>query len=299
MSPFNIGSWLRGEHLVPALSDPPIIKYFSKEDSVDLGYVKTTSGKNLEARISIKDFLHGLILGTTGSGKSTLALKIVCEILKLKNANVVLFDPHGSLVEDIMPWCFALGKKVVLIDLAFSSGKVAPWNFLLPSDMCSEDVSSFVVDSFDSVFGVSKTVRILESLLHGFTALSSARMTIAEFSRLFRDRTFRDYVLAQTESLNAKEFFSNYETLSNSQQQQYASGSINKISLLLQNKSTRYIFCQPTSIPLRKIINDPKQVILVSLNRKVSPLLPISTRQQSFIRRWEKSSATVLIIMSA
>ncbi|MEW6069791.1 MAG: DUF87 domain-containing protein, partial [Candidatus Thermoplasmatota archaeon] len=87
-------SYIRAERTVPEYLAPP------ENNDLTIGYVETPQGKT-EIYIPQKDQTkHIIVIGRSGTGKSTLDLNIVCQ--KIGKAAVVVLDPHGKLIRDVL-----------------------------------------------------------------------------------------------------------------------------------------------------------------------------------------------------
>lgn len=106
----------------------PYVQRFAHEyvlESVDVivGYVLET-GKPIVIKENER-FLHEAIIGATGSGKTstTLLLRIAQDLIKIatgvKDMGLVLLEPKGDAVDDVLTICKKLGipdEKIVVID---------------------------------------------------------------------------------------------------------------------------------------------------------------------------------------
>ena len=67
------------------------------------GY-NTFRGQNREIRIKREDrFRHFYVIGQTGTGKSSILQVMIRQDLK-NGDGICVIDPHGSLIEDILPF---------------------------------------------------------------------------------------------------------------------------------------------------------------------------------------------------
>src|SRR5512145_3491519 len=81
-----------------------------------LGKQLDAAGKEWQIGMPLADLqTHASIVGATGSGKSTLLRNLNLQIFDL-DASIIIIEPHGDLVDDILAGCDAarLGQAVVL-----------------------------------------------------------------------------------------------------------------------------------------------------------------------------------------
>lgn len=107
------------------------------------------NGGRTNVSISLEDRLkHSQILGATGTGKSTLIANLIKQDIT-NNHSVVLFDPHGDLVDDVIAIMPPNRRKdVVLIDPSDKDYSIGLNILQASSDIEKEVLSSDLVASF-------------------------------------------------------------------------------------------------------------------------------------------------------
>lgn len=105
--------------------------------------VRAKVSLNLEDRLK-----HTHIIGATGTGKSTLIAQLIKQDIA-HNFGVVLFDPHGDLVDDVIAHIAKLRRDdVVLIDPSDKDYSIGLNILQASSDIEKEVLSSDLVASF-------------------------------------------------------------------------------------------------------------------------------------------------------
>ena len=120
--------------------------------ALDKKYVigsNTHNGIEQDVTFDIEDRLkHTHIIGATGTGKSTLIAQLIQQDIEHKHS-VVLFDPHGDLVEDILAYIPEDRlKDVVLVDPADVEFPIGLNILEAHDDVEKEVLSSDLVSAF-------------------------------------------------------------------------------------------------------------------------------------------------------
>lgn len=206
--------------------------------------------------------LHTHILGATGMGKSTLLHSLICQDIANGNGVAVL-DPHGDLIEQILP-CIPQDriKDVVLIDPSDATYPV-PFNLLhahseLEKELLASDLvalfrrfSTSWGDQMNSVFA-NAILAILESSTGG---------TLIDLRRFLIEKPFRERFL-ETVNDDAVTYYwkHEYPLLKSS-----SIGSIlTRLDAFLRPKLIRNMVSQNESLPMGQFMNERK-IILVKL----------------------------------
>lgn len=89
--------------------------------SIVLGDATDEKGEELKIEVKVtQDDLYkgGLLVGSPGSGKSSELVNIICQQAKLGDS-IIVFDPHGDLVDDVVKRIHSSRvKDVFVLDLA-------------------------------------------------------------------------------------------------------------------------------------------------------------------------------------
>ncbi|BDU68712.1 hypothetical protein GETHOR_08130 [Geothrix oryzae] len=157
---------------------------------------------------------HIYILGQTGSGKSTLLSNMIIHDIHA-NRGVVVLDPHGQLVDDVLPHIPRERQDdIIIIDVEDVERPVGfnlllideddPATYRRGRDLILDDLYSYLRRSYNSdVFGP-----IFEMYFRAFMGLMlgaekpSPGMTpnLSLLRLLFRDKGIRDHLLKQVEA---------------------------------------------------------------------------------------------------
>lgn len=159
-------------------------------------------GEKTEVRIKTEDrFRHFYVIGQTGTGKSSILQVMIRQDLKMGNG-ICVIDPHGSLIEDILP--FIPRERADDVIYFNPSDMERPLGInLLEGDTWEEkemvalDAMNIMIKLFDEeVFGP----RIQDYFRNGCLTLMSdpAGAALTDIVRLFTDDDFarvkRQYV---------------------------------------------------------------------------------------------------------
>lgn len=206
--------------------------------------------------------LHTHILGATGMGKSTQLHSLICQDIANENGVAVL-DPHGDLIEQILP-CIPEDriKDVVLIDPSDAAYPV-PFNLLhahseLEKELLASDLvalfrrfSTSWGDQMNSVFA-NAILAILESTTGG---------TLIDLRRFLIEKPFREKFLETVKDDAVTYYWKHeYPLLKSS-----SIGSIlTRLDAFLRPKLIRNMVSQKESLPMGQFMNERK-IILVKL----------------------------------
>ncbi len=151
---------------------------------------------------------HWLVTGVSGMGKSRLLLALIVQIFWRSDENVVVIDPHGTLIHDVLG---LIGKVIterasLIIEVGFGR-----YIYGLDPLRCGRGDdparrAKAVAQAFASLYGHSWSDRIQGYLTGCFQALIEAGYTLAEAERFYNDTDFRLFVLDQGTSTATRNF---------------------------------------------------------------------------------------------
>lgn len=206
---------------------------------------------------------HGLILGATGSGKTTCLHHLIAQDLQRGHSLVVL-DYRGDLVSAALELCSRCvpPERVKVIDLR---EKVRPFGF---NPLLGAGEPYFralgVLDALEHE-AESWGVQLAETLRNGLLLLAECGGTLLKLERLFYDTAFLETCLRQARTDGLVAFWSRFLDLSRDKQTALASPVLNKVSLLIATPALRAMLGHPDPIDLRRHLDTPGSVLLVSL----------------------------------
>ncbi len=249
---------------------------------------------------------HMYIVGQTGTGKSTLLSQMVRQDIE-NGSGVCLIDPHGELVDEVLG-CIPPGRidDVVHIDPA-DTRRTVGLNLLEFRDSLDRDSAiNHLLEIFEQLYNMRVAGGpVFEQYLR-YSALlatttSDSNATLADISRVFADRQYRDEMLAHSKDPLLKSFWSkiatkvggdhSLENMSNYITSKFTRIAANSLmrQIILQRKSTvDFLDCMQG----RKIVLvDLAKGRLGSTNSRFLGMILMSLLTRAAFARSETSSA--------
>lgn len=243
------------------------------KDGLLLGY-NVYRGITTEIRMKDEDRRrHMYIIGKSGVGKSVLQAN--CIIQDIKNGKgVAVIDPHGELVEDILPH---IPKERIEDVVLFDPSDAERPMGLNMLEFKSEEQKDFAVQElvaiFYKLFGQEMIGPMFEHYMrNAMLALMSDSEnmgTVVEIPRMFTDKDFRASKIKRLNNVVVKNFWEQeYEQSQRGQQSaDMLSYVISKIGRFLTNDIMRNIVGQQKSgFDFREIMDNQK-ILLVNLSK--------------------------------
>lgn len=259
-------------------------------------------GFNTPVSFGVEDRLkHTHIIGATGTGKSTLIAHLILQDIA-QGYGVVVFDPHGDLVNDLLSYIpdHRL-KDVVFIDPADTEYPIGLNILQARTDIEKEVLSSDLVTSFkkyvtswgdqmSAVLG-NAILAILESDTGG--TLHDVRRFLVE--KEFRTR-FLKHVTDPTVQYYWQKEFPLLKTNS-------IGPILTRLDMLLRPKSIRNMLVQKDGLDFEDLLNDNK-IILLKLsqgligkeNSFLLGSLVLSQLHQAILRRQQDTNRNPVFI---
>jgi len=208
---------------------------------------------------------HLYVLGSTGCGKTNLNLRLIASDIEAGKTLVVI-DLRGDLVDRVIAMLVATGRdpagRVCLIDLRDES-LVTGFN-PLAGEGGSHSRALHVLDvlrrSADS-WGV----QLDDTLRNCLIALTEVGCTLADLPKLLSDGSFRERVHSRVQDPYASSFLSLYSHLTPERQTALSLPVLNKVTPFLCVPVVRKTLSAKSGIDLRKLLDTPGQIVLVSL----------------------------------
>ncbi len=197
--------------------------------------------------LGVEDGRHHLhVVGATGSGKSTLLANLALADMQA-GRGVVLIDPKGDLVEDLLARLPERAlKRLVLIDPKETEAPPA-LNVLEgePAEVAVDHVVSVFARIFSAWWG-PRTEDVLRSACSTLRRLPGA--TLADVPLLLTDRRFRAPLVAGlSERSGLKGFWDTYDAMTPAGQAQVIGPIMNKLRAVLARRFARDLFGSATS----------------------------------------------------
>ncbi len=262
----------------------------------------THHGVTTPVTVSIDDRLrHTHVIGATGTGKSTLLANLILQDIAQKNA-VILFDPHGDLVDDIIARIPPERlDDVVLIDPSDSDYPVGINLLQATSDTEKEVLSSDLVSSFrkyatswgdqmSSVLG-NAILAILESTKGG---------TLHDLRRFLIEKDFRTMFLSTVSERSLLYYWNKEYPLLKTNS---IGPIITRLDTFLRPRSIRNMVIQKHGLDFESLCNE-KKIILCKLsqgligagNSYLLGSLFLSKIHQAVLRRQQQQSRSPVFI---
>jgi len=260
------------------------------------------NGITTNVTFSIEDRLkHTHIIGATGTGKSTLIANLMLQDIQ-KGIGIVLFDPHGDLVDDIIA---RIPKHrmndVVLVDPADIEYPVGLNILQAHSDIEKEVLSSDLVaafrkyatswgDQMNAVFG-NAILAILENKNGG---------SIHDLRRFLIEREFRNTYLQNVTDPSVLYYWQKEYPLLKTNS---IGPILTRLDTFLRPKSIRNMVVQKTGLDFESLLNANK-IILLKLSQGLIGVensfllgsLMLSKIHQAVFRRQQQANRNPIFI---
>lgn len=216
---------------------------------------------------------HAYIIGQTGSGKSVLLSSMAIQDIQ-NGEGICIIDPHGDLVEDVLPHVPKERADDVIIFTPADIERPIGLNML---EAENEEQRDFAVQEmvaiFYKLFGQEMIGPMFEHYMrNAMLALmedKEAGATLIEIPRMFTDAKFRRDKLKKVKNLIVKNFWEQEYEQSQAGQQaaDMLSYVISKIGRFLTNDMMRNIIGQSFSGFNLRHIMDNQKILLVNLSK--------------------------------
>ncbi len=218
---------------------------------------------------------HVYILGSTGTGKTNCLLQLLEADAEAGRA-VCLLDARGDLVDRALRRLAsghnvdALRSRLLLIDLR--GGHLSPdehvvgFNPLAQAGGDPYTRALFVLDVLRQQLGSALGVQTEETLRNCLLALAMAGGTLLEVEPMLTCPAFRQQTLQAVTDGAVRRFFERFDALPDTQQVQWTTPVLNKITPWLARPSLRRLLGQRGGISLRGLFDTrPDAIVLVCL----------------------------------
>ncbi len=243
------------------------------KEGILLGY-NEYRGQKTDIRIKREDrFRHIYVIGKSGSGKSALMSNMIIQDV-LAGDGVAVIDPHGDLIEDVLP---LIPKNRIDDVIYFSPSDTERPMGLNMLEYRTEEQKDFAVGEmiaiFYKLFGQEMIGPMFEHYMrNAMLALmedQEAGATLIEIPRIFTDKEFRKQKLTKVKNPIVKSFWEQeYEqSQRGSQAADMLSYVISKIGRFLTNDMMRNITGQVKSAFDFREIMDQRKILLVNLSK--------------------------------
>ncbi|MCA9078022.1 MAG: ATP-binding protein [Planctomycetaceae bacterium] len=214
---------------------------------------------------------HVFVAGQTGSGKSTFLQNIVMQQIE-QDRGVVLIDPHGQLVEELLDHIpRRRTNDVILFDASDDQFPISFNPLRGPPGSDPTLVADGVTTAFKKVFGFDEATA--PRLLHIFrncllTLVGRPEATLISVQRLLADVNYRKTMTSHVDNPAVKEFWrAEFNRWSDRDRTQYVASLQNKLGAFTSNRRLQLILgSTEKGIDLRTVL-DRSQILLCNLSK--------------------------------
>lgn len=257
-------AWLSAKQAPPPVHIPT--------EGITLGHT-VYRGKDTVIKMKTADRRrHVYIVGTTGSGKSVLMAEMAKQDI-LAGSGVCVIDPHGSLVEDILP---SIPKERMHDVIIFDPSDVErPMGLNMLEARGLEDRDTAVQEMiaiFMKLFPPEMIGPMFEHNMRNamLTLMADEQYpgTIADIPRMFTDKAFQQYKVSKVTDPVVRAFWEKeMAKTSDFHKSEMLGYLISKVGRFVENSMMRNIIGQPTSAFNFREVMDKEKILLVNLSK--------------------------------
>ncbi|MFA6322634.1 MAG: type IV secretion system DNA-binding domain-containing protein [Candidatus Buchananbacteria bacterium] len=214
---------------------------------------------------------HLYMIGMTGTGKSTLMANLAIQDIQ-QGKGVCVIDPHGSLVEDILP---AIPKERIEDVIYFNPSDTDRPIGLNMLEALTPEQQDFAIQEMISIFYklVTDPSMIGPMFEHNMRNAMLTLMadtehpgTIAEIPRIFTDKEFQKYKVSKVTDPMVRSFWEQeMAKTSDFHKSEMLGYLISKVGRFVENAMIRNIIGQPQSGFNFRDVMDNQKILLVNL----------------------------------
>ena len=234
-------------------------------------------GEEAEIRVKKDDRRrHFYIIGQTGTGKSALMQNMIEQDIKA-GEGVAVIDPHGDLIEKILP---LIPKERAEDVIYFDPGEVSrPMGLnMLEFDPRYPEQKSLIVNElleiFNKLFNMSVAGGpMFEQYFRNAAMLvmedPESGSTLLEIQRVFADKAFREYKLSRSKNIVVETFWRQMAEKTTGEQSiaNMATYVVSKFDGFLSNDIMRPIIAQQKSAFNLRDVMDQKKILFLNLSK--------------------------------
>ncbi len=242
---------------------------------------------------------HMYIIGRTGSGKSVLMENMAIQDIK-NGEGVCVVDPHGDLIEHILPHIPKERADDVILFEPFDTDRPMGLNIL---EVKNEAQKDFAVQEMISIFYklVTDPAMLGPMFEHNMRNAMLTLMadeehpgTVADIPRIFTDVDFQKYKVSKLKDVVVRNFWEKeMAKTSDFHKSEMLGYLISKVGRFVENSMVRNIIGQPKSAFDFRDVMDNGKILLVNLakgktgeiNAKLLGLIIVSKLQMAALSR--------------
>lgn len=247
---------------------PPVVS-----DGVFIGISHYQSGREKVHMQDTDRLRHTYVIGKTGTGKSTFLKNLIAQDI-MAGKGVGVFDPHGELIEDVMPLIPPERlSDVVLIEPENGSLAVGLNLLEVETELEKDSVINYLIEVFGILFDMRNAGGPMFEMYfrNALLLLLGDRQpvpTLVDIHRVFEDADFRHKMLSMCEDLQVKSFWRQaQDARGEASLANLAPYITSKLVRITHSHTMRMICCQQHSTIDFKDIIENQKILLVNLSK--------------------------------
>lgn len=240
----------------------------------DLCVFATTNYRNIRERFGIKRrdrARHMYTIGKSGSGKSKFQELLIKNDIECGHG-ICVIDPHGDLIEDIMPYIPESRIKDVIYFNPIDEAYPISFNPIEKVEkIYRQQVATGLIETFKKAFGANWTPRLEHVLRMTILALLDApKASVMSILLLLTDREYRQETVKSIEDQVVKNFWTNeFAGWSEKFDSEAIMPILNKIGQFVSNTIIRNIVGQEENTFSMPDVMNNKKILLVKLPKGI------------------------------
>lgn len=209
---------------------------------------------------------HMYVVGKTGTGKSSMVEFLARQDLE-SGHGMVLFDPHGDLVERVHAWARTHGRSVIYLDVP-DPAQAFGFNPLANVPPLRRSLAAAgLIEALKKMFSEAWGVRMEHFLRHALLLLlDQPSATIADIPRLFIEPEFRKAAIELAVHPQVRRFWTlEFASYPVRMRMEAVAPVMNKIGAFLADPFLHRILATPESTFDLRTVMDEGQVLLVNI----------------------------------
>ena len=212
---------------------------------------------------------HLYIIGKSGTGKSKLLESLILDDIRM-NKGVVVLDPHGDLIQNIIKFVPENRLKDIIHFNVPDLDYPVPFNPLggVEIDMKQQMTQGFI-EVFKKFFGADWSPKIEHVFRYTVLALLDYKnSTVVGMMKMLTNRKYRQKVIPEIQDSVVKHFWANeFSSWSEKFDNEAILPLVNRLGQFLSNHIIRNIVAQPQNkIDFDRVIKD-KKVLLIEMSK--------------------------------
>ncbi|MEZ4672599.1 MAG: type IV secretion system DNA-binding domain-containing protein [Anaerolineae bacterium] len=261
-----------GQSVVWASALPAALRQTSTtEDSYVIGLDEQTAEGAIRLKRRDRSY-HALVTGQTGMGKSTLLHNLIHQDIA-GGQGVVVLDPHGSLIGDILKHSIPAARRdeVVLLPLGDAAYPVPLNPLRAPAGVEAQTVFNTMLWTLKSIYADSWSATRMELVIRNVlqAVLTDAQATPLDVQEMLLNAHYRRRRLAAARqsgllTRSSVNFWEAFERASPSEQQSQTQPVLSRLNAFLGSPLVEKMTCHPHTLDFEALMRE-KKIVLVNL----------------------------------